>query len=108
MPRAAELASHDDAFAHISAVIARGEPLAATLELINHRTCDLLEVEQAALFLAESTTPGLRLVAASCGLPETPVLRPPGVGVEGRVMCRGFTPRRCKGWPSQQSTSSES
>lgn len=89
MSRATEQASHDDAFAHIGAVIAQGAPLAATLELIMQRTCDLLEVQQAALFLAEGPRPGLRLIAASGGLPETPVLRPPGVGVEGWVMRRG-------------------
>ncbi|NTU80787.1 MAG: GAF domain-containing sensor histidine kinase [Chloroflexales bacterium] len=88
MIRSAERASHDDAFAHISAVIARGEPLAATLDLIMHRTCDLLEVQEAALFLAEGPQLDLRLIAASGGLPETPVLRAPGVGVEGWVMRR--------------------
>lgn len=70
-------------------MIARGEPPAATLELIMQRTCDLLEVQQAALFLAESPMAELRLIAASGGLPETPLLRPPGIGVEGWVMRRG-------------------
>jgi two-component system, OmpR family, sensor kinase len=78
----------EDAFEHISDVIARGEPLAATLDLIMLRTCDLLEVQAAALFLAEGTVPGLRLVAASSGLPATPEIRAPGVGVEGWVMRR--------------------
>jgi signal transduction histidine kinase len=89
MARSADPALHDDAFAHISAVIARGEPLAVTLDLIMHRTCDLLEVQQAALFLAQGPDLGLRLVAASGGLPETPVFRRVGVGVEGWVMRRG-------------------
>lgn len=64
MQRAAEPAFRDDTFAHISAVIARGEPLAATLELSMHRACDLLEVQQAALFLAEGPKADLRLIAA--------------------------------------------
>ncbi|MBC8074772.1 MAG: GAF domain-containing sensor histidine kinase [Chloroflexales bacterium] len=89
MTRSSAPALHDDAFAHISAVIARGEPLAVTLDLIMHRTCDLLEVQQAALFLAEGPGPDLRLVAASSGLPEMPALRPAGLGVEGWVMRRG-------------------
>lgn len=89
MVRSSDSASHDDAFAHISAVIDRGESLTATLDLIMHQTCDLLEVQQAALFLSEGATADLRLIAASDGLPETPVLRPPGAGVEGWVMRRG-------------------
>ena len=89
MVRSSIPALHDDTFAHITDLIARGEPLAATLDLIMQRTCDLLELQQAALFLAEGPGPGLRLVAASSALPETPVLRPAGVGVEGWVMRRG-------------------
>lgn len=89
MVRSTGAASYDDAFAYISAAIARGEPLAVTLDLIMRRTCDLLEVEHAALFLVEGPGQGLRLMAASDGLPEAPVLRPPGTGVEGWVMRRG-------------------
>ncbi|NTW97553.1 MAG: GAF domain-containing sensor histidine kinase [Oscillochloris sp.] len=89
MPRASDSAFSDDTFAHISALITRGEPLAATLDLIMRRTCDLLEVQRAALFLIEEPGPNLQLIAASRGLPEAPVLRPPGIGVEGWVMRRG-------------------
>jgi two-component system OmpR family sensor kinase len=89
MTRSSGAASYDDAFAHISAAIARGEPLAVTLDLIMRRTCDLLEVEQAALFLVEGPGQSLRLMAASDGLPDEPVLRPPGMGVEGWVARRG-------------------
>ena len=89
MARSANTELHGDVFAHISALIARHEPLAATLELIMHRTCDLLEVQQAALFLTEGPEPSLRLVAASSGLPATPVIRSSGVGVEGWVLRRG-------------------
>lgn len=77
-----------DAFEDISAVIGSGEPLEVALALIMNRTCDLLEVQQAALFLAEG--PGsLRLAASSSDLPDQPVLLAPGVGVEGWVMRRG-------------------
>ena len=89
MGRSTDRASHDDAFAHISAVIASGEPLAATLDLIMSRTCDLLEVQQAALFLAEGQGPDLRLIATNTGLPQTPVIRSLAVSVEGWVMRRG-------------------
>jgi signal transduction histidine kinase/antitoxin (DNA-binding transcriptional repressor) of toxin-antitoxin stability system len=89
MARSSSSALQEDAFAHISAAIARGEPLAATLDLIMRRTCDLLEVRHAALFLIEGLGPGLRLVASSGGLPEAPLLRAPGAGMEGWVMRRG-------------------
>jgi two-component system, OmpR family, sensor kinase len=89
MARSSDTSFHDDVFADMSAAIARGEPLTATLDLILHRTCDLLEVQQAALFLAEGPGLGLRLVAASNGLPETPLLRAAGAGIEGWVMRRG-------------------
>ncbi len=78
-----------DAFEDISAVIGSGGPLEATLALIMGRTCDLLEVLQAALFLAEGPGASLRLVASSSELPAQPVLFAPGVGVEGWVMRRG-------------------
>ncbi|MBC8160094.1 MAG: GAF domain-containing sensor histidine kinase [Roseiflexaceae bacterium] len=89
MARPSNSASRDDAFAHISAAIARGEPLATTLDLIMHRTCDLLEVQQAALFLVEGSPSALRLAATSSGLPEVPVIRSLDVGVEGWVIRRG-------------------
>ncbi len=89
MARSVDRALDDDTFAHISAVIASGEPLAATLDLIMNRTCALLEVQQAALFLAEGQEPYLQLMATNNGLPKTPVIRSLDVGVEGWVMRRG-------------------
>ena len=96
MARSSKGVSQDNAFADSSAVIARAEPSAATLTLIMHRTCDLLEVQQAALFLAEGPGFALRLSAASGGLPETPVLRPTGVSVEG---CRVSAALATSRWP---------
>lgn len=80
---------HDDAFAHISALIARGEPLAVTLQQIVQGTCDLLEVAEAAIFLAEGTEPRMRLIAASIGMPEVPVLRSLNDSLEGLAYSRG-------------------
>ena len=76
-----------DAFEDISALIRNGEPLEVALAFIMGRTCDLLEVQQAALFIAQG--PSLRLMASSSALPNQPVLLAPGVGVEGWVMQRG-------------------
>lgn len=76
-------------FEDISAVIGSGEPLDVALALIMRRTCDLLEVQQTDLFLAEEPGPSLRLVASSSTLPDQPVLLAPGVGVEGWVLRRG-------------------
>ena len=78
-----------DAFEDISAVIGSGEPLDVALTMIMGRTCDLLEVQQADLFLAEGPGPGLRLAASSSTLPDQPVLLASGVGVEGWVLRRG-------------------
>src|SRR3954452_19945036 len=77
-----------DAFEDISTIIGSGQPLEVALALIMGRTCDLLEVQQAALFLAEEAG-SLRLAASSSELPSQPVLLAPGVGVEGWVMRRG-------------------
>jgi two-component system, OmpR family, sensor kinase len=78
-----------DAFDHISTAIAQGVPLDVALGLIMQRTCDLLEVQQAAFFLAEGPGPSLRLTAASTGVPAQPVLLAPNEGVEGWVVRRG-------------------
>ncbi|MEO7910437.1 MAG: ATP-binding protein [Roseiflexaceae bacterium] len=78
-----------DAFEDISAVIGSGQLLEVALALIMSRTCDLLEVQQAALFLAEGPGTSLRLAASSGKFPDQPVLLAPGVGVEGWVMRRG-------------------
>ena len=77
-----------DAFDSISAAIAQGVPLDVALDLIMQRTCDLLEVQQAAFFLAEAPGTTLRLTAASTGLPAQPVLLAPNEGVEGWVVRR--------------------
>lgn len=77
-----------DEFDRISAAIAQGAPLEVVLDLIMQRTCDLLEVQQAAFFLAEEPGPTLRLTAASSGLPAQPVLLAPHEGVEGWVVWR--------------------
>ena len=77
-----------DEFDSISAAIAQGVPLDAALDLIMQRTCDLLEVQQAAFFLAEEPGTTLRLTAASTGLPAQPVLLAPHEGVEGWVVRR--------------------
>jgi signal transduction histidine kinase len=77
-----------DEFDHVSAAIAQGVPLEVALDLIMQRTCDLLEVHQAAFFLTEGPGPVLRLTAASMGLPAQPVLLAPNEGVEGWVARR--------------------
>src|SRR6185503_2289378 len=77
-----------DAFDSISAAIAQGVSLDVALDLIMQRTCDLLEVDQAAFFLAEEPGPMLRLTAASTGIPAQPVLLAPNEGVEGWVIRR--------------------
>jgi signal transduction histidine kinase len=77
-----------DEFDHVSAAIAQGVPLEEALDLIMQRTCDLLEVHQAAFFLAEGPGPILRLTAASTGLPAQPLLLAPNEGVEGWVARR--------------------
>jgi signal transduction histidine kinase len=78
-----------DAFEHVSAAIAQGVPLNVALDLIMQRTCDLLEVHQAAFFLVEEPRAILRLTAASTGIPAQPVLLAPNEGVEGWVARRG-------------------
>jgi GAF domain-containing protein len=78
-----------DAFEHVSAAIAQGVPLEVALDLIMQRTCDLLEVHEAAFFLAEQPQATLRLTAASTGIPAQPVLLAPNEGVEGWVARRG-------------------
>lgn len=78
-----------DEFENVSAALDRGVPLEAALDLIMQRTCDLLEVSQAAFFRVEWPGPRLRLVAASNGLPAQPVLLEPNQGVEGWVARRG-------------------
>src|SRR5688572_24467119 len=77
-----------DEFDHISAAIAQGVPLEVALDLIMRRTCDLLEVQEAAFFLVEEPGPMLRLTATSTGIPAQPVLLAPNEGVEGWVMRR--------------------
>ena len=77
-----------DEFEHVSAALDRGVSLEDTLDLIMQRTCDLLEVHQAAFFRAEWPGPCLRLMAASAGLPPQPVLLEPNQGVEGWVARR--------------------
>jgi signal transduction histidine kinase len=77
-----------DEFEHISAALDRGVPLEDALDLIMQRTCELLEVQQAAFFRAEWPGPRLRLMAASNGLPAQPVLLEPNQGVEGWVAWR--------------------
>jgi signal transduction histidine kinase len=77
-----------DEFEHVSAALDRGVSLEDALDLIMQRTCDLLEVHQAAFFRAEWPGPYLRLMAASAGLPVQPVLLEPNQGVEGWVARR--------------------
>src|SRR4051794_18421043 len=77
-----------DEFDRISAAIAQGVPLDVALDLIMQRTCELLEVHQAAFFLAEEPGPSLRLTVASPSLPAQPVLLGPNEGVEGWVVRR--------------------
>ncbi len=72
-----------DEFEHVSAAIAHGVPLEVALDLIVQRTCDLLEVDQAAFFLAEGQGPSLRLAATNTGIPAQPVVLAPYEGVEG-------------------------
>src|SRR4051812_27361140 len=80
---------NDDAFEHVSAAIAQGVPLDVALDLIMQRTCELLEVHQAAFFLVEEPRASLRLTAASTGIPAQPVILAPNEGVEGWVARRG-------------------
>jgi signal transduction histidine kinase len=89
MARPPDIPFSDDAFEDISAVISSGKPLDVALGVLMGRTCDLLEVQQANLFLAEAPGTSLRLAASSSALPAQPVLLAPGVGVEGWVMRRG-------------------
>jgi signal transduction histidine kinase len=77
-----------DEFDNISAAIAQGVSLDVALDLIIQRTRDLLEIHQAAFFLAEGPGMMLRLRAASTGIPAQPVLIAPNEGVEGWVMQR--------------------
>lgn len=78
-----------DEFEQVSAAISHGVPLEVALDLIVQRTSELLEVHQAAFFLAEGPGPSLRLTAASTGIPAQPVFLAPNEGVEGWVMRRG-------------------
>ena len=78
-----------DAFEHVSAAIAQGVPLDVALDLIMQRTCDLLEVHQAAFFMVEGPRATLRLTAASTGISAEPVLLARNEGVEGWVAQRG-------------------
>jgi signal transduction histidine kinase len=77
-----------DEFDNISAAISRGVSLDVALDLIIQRTRDLLEIHQAAFFLAEGPGLMLRLRAASTGIPAQPVLIAPNEGLEGWVMQR--------------------
>ena len=64
----------DDMFEQISSAFMDRVPLEESLTLIMQRTCGLLEVSQAAFFVAETPRPRLRMMASSAGLPESPVI----------------------------------
>lgn len=76
-----------DELENVSNAITEGRSLAEVLDLIVKRTKQLLEVEQAYIFLKEGAI--LQLKAASSDFPAEPVIIKPGEGVEGWVLGRG-------------------
>ncbi len=89
MARSPGTSFSDDAFEHINAAITSSESLELALDLIMERICDLLEVQQSRLFLAEEAGQRLRLAAASTERPAEPILIAPTSGIEGWVIRRG-------------------